>query len=36
MVKMILVVSLRVIQMVVFKKNMIRGGRPSIIKKMKL
>jgi len=36
MVKMILVVSLRVIQMVVFKKNMIRGGRPSMIKKMKL
>jgi len=33
---MMLVVSLRVIQIVVFKKNIIRGGSPSMIKKMKL
>jgi len=36
MVRMILVVSLRVIQIVVLRKNIIRGGNPSMIKKMKL
>ena len=36
MVRMMLVNKLRVIQMVVFRKNIIKGGNPNIIKKMNL
>jgi len=35
-VRVMLSIRLRVIQIVVFRKNIIRGGKPSIIKKINL